>query len=207
MDNYIYEERVKGYYQHPDHLKAAYKARYKHFKATFKSELHALSDADRKRFYKCMSAKQYRREVAHQLHKVTPRHDYYPLISLETYNYLRSLDERVTRTFDAIGLEGLEQTGYVYSKMDKAVKGHKETMGYRTIAPQVYGRFKPFNTYPESEILATLTAIRGQAGLSGRTTATMIKKFFKARRSSSKKVVVWILEERLEPNTPNYLID
>jgi hypothetical protein len=203
VDNFVNEERVKGYYRDFTYLTEAYALRSKHFVLTTCSELYPLSDADRKRRDSGKSAKEIRKEIAHQIDKVTSTNNRFVIVSLDFQNFVRGLDRKVTAAYDALGLDGLELTDYIYTKMEKAVKEANELKAIRTIAPGVYAKFLPDTSPSETEILDTLTELRKSAGITSRTYASMIKSYFRARRSSSKGVVVWHLFEKLTELVPH----
>lgn len=207
IDNYVHEERVKGYYQNFDNLQAAYALRHKHFKVQADNELYLLSDEDRLRRDAGKPAKERRKEVAKQLYSITPKEGQYPLPSLDLTNYIRSLDGKITNAYDVIGYEGLEQTDYSYSQIDKAVARQKRFNEIGSMSTQVYRSFKPNTVYTEEKVIEVLTQIRTTLNLSKRTTATMIKHFFNARRTTRNRRVVWLLSEKLDPSSIDYLID
>ena len=207
IDNYVNEERVKGYYQQIDNLQAAYALRNRHFIVTNKSDLYLLSDEDRRRMDSGKTAKEVRRETAQQLHRLTSRLDSFSTANLDLKNYVRGLDKRLTAAFDVIGLAGLEQTNYVYSKMDKAVVSFKKLADARQIESAVHKAFES-NTRPlESDVIRIIDEIRAANGQTGKTRATMINRFFEARRSSSRRQPIWVLSEKRYPSSPNYKLD
>ncbi|MBB6112531.1 hypothetical protein SAMN05421821_11966 [Mucilaginibacter lappiensis] len=183
VDNFISEERVKGYYQRSANLMKIYTGS-KHFKPTFKKEDYALGDYETLRRGMKMLQKDLRKEIANQIHKLTSRVGHYALEPEGVREYLRNKFPLIAMAYDLIGIEGLEKTGYVESEIRKAIRIAEKLELHKRLAMEVYNIFDEHTSPPDPIIINKLRIIYLANGVDERACASHILRFFNGQRST-----------------------
>ncbi|WP_419789065.1 hypothetical protein HDF18_22635 [Mucilaginibacter sp. X5P1] len=197
IDNFIHEERVKGYYQSFENLKAAYQEKNKHFKATFEEDPYPVGDKD---ILELKNARQSKKEkyriIAGLFDQWTSKFNHFVLPPDVLLDSLIKQYPEIWEAHLTIGLKGLEETGLVMSKIKAAVKKEKEAQQLKILAPKVYETFKVGTRPSEDFILEKLTEIYKSVGVDNINKSDILR-FFKGFRSTSKGEHVYVLQEKL----------
>jgi hypothetical protein len=202
VDNFINEERVRGYYQHADALLLAYSNLSNHFTISHKAEEYPLTDEDRRKKHTGPTARQLRQIIANELYRITPRVDYFPFEDDDFTNFTRTQDRKITEAFDILGFERLEATGYSLTKIKTAVEVAKRASAIERMRSLVHAALHSGQTYPERDIKALLSEIKIRLNLNISTPATLIREFFEVRRTTINGVNVYVLGSKQEPPIP-----
>jgi len=196
IDNYIYEERVKGYYQSFDNLKAAYKLREKHFKLTFLQEKHPVGDNT----LLTLNTRQTKREkyivIAGIFEEWTGGNGRYVsppdwLLGGLTVKY-----PEIWEAHNLLGAEGLKRTGFDLSTIKEAVKKARKIQLHKSMQPMVYKVFKENTTYSETSIRKKVSTIYKTFKIEKNAKAADILDFFEGHRSTKKGVHVYVLKNK-----------
>lgn len=201
VDNFIHEERVKGYYQHASRLREAYASRPKHFNVTYKGDAFRLTDEDLFDLNSTPNKKDKYKIVANILYKYKPKPGLHLIIG-KPESLLDKLEEKYKDI--ALGVRYLDKavmddTDYVISEIRKQVDLVKEALELERVSHYVYQFINPFNTVPSSEIASSIKAAYTKAKTDMKPKAQDVLLFFSARRTTEKKKNVFVLEERLYP--------
>jgi hypothetical protein len=191
IDNYLYEERVKGYYQNVEQLERAYGELYKHFSVTHKPESYTVGDSDLQMLSSRQTLKEKYKVVAELLHNNTSRIDHFVFGKEEFVNKIAAKYPKITQAFYTIGLSGLEATGYVMSVIEDAVREAKERKEIERLAPYVYAFTSEFGTFETSYLLNQFTSLYSNNNIKKVPYAADIKKYYVAHRSSKYGVKVY----------------
>ncbi len=191
IDNYLYEERVKGYYQNAEQLKAAYAEVSKHFVITHKPENYNIGDSDLRMLSSRQTLKEKYKVVAELLDKNTSRNDHFVFGKEDFVNKIAAKYPKITQAFHIIGLTGLEATGYIMSAIEDAVKEAKERKEIERLAPYVYAFTSEFGTFEETYLLTQFTLLYSNNGIVRKPHAADIMKYYVVYRSSRHGIKVY----------------
>jgi len=184
VDNFLQQERVKGYYQHIDKLKEAYEVQHKHFKVTFEDDLYSVTDEDFLTLDKRKSKKEINKHVAGIFDKWTGEPGMYVFPPLELFNKLIHKHNDLYKAFTLIGIKGLEECNYVWSRIKKKIKKTKAYNQLVALAPDVYYYFDSEGTYKECYTATCFEMIYKQHGINKAAKAADINRYFEARRTT-----------------------
>ncbi len=198
IDNYIYEQRVKGYYQRFENLIAAYNVKPKHFNVTILTEGYEIGDKDRVYRKSRLSIKERQRETFRQLDKLEPNkpgkfliHNSYDLI-----RNLRSLYPQLTRIYDLIGFDGMTKANFKQSAMTKYAKSAQEIKDIKSLQPFIYNEFAAHSERHDEEIRTLIPALCTEANVKSKATITMLSKFFETKRTTNGGQHITIIGEK-----------
>lgn len=201
LDNALNEVRVRGYYKDLSYLQKAYEEVDKHFKVNYKSDLYLVDDAEILQLNSTSTQKEIWREAASILAKLIPRSGRFMLLPTN----LQELRDKLSHMFpilpDAVrllGLDGLEQTNYVKSAITKAVSRAKRKLEDEGIKPYVYNVFAANSVEVETTLIEKLAKIAKEHRYLYNVSASLIQRFFHARRSTELTVNVWRIGNKLE---------
>jgi hypothetical protein len=206
IDNFIHEERVKGYYQHESNLIKAYSQVDKHFKLTILPEEYLLSDEDRNNRELKTRVRDQQWETLEQIDRLT--HKPSPLVpgeirititmpnSKELLLNLRSFYPWLTEAYDLLGLEGLKKTGLSATKINPAKAKANEIKQLKRLAPFVYDEFDEHTTPNDTDIKEAMPKLCRKANVELRPTISLILKFFEGDRTTKSGVHVHALREK-----------
>jgi hypothetical protein len=193
VDNFIHEERVKGYYQRPGNLKAVYQSQHKHFKTTFKSEHYPLGDHDRLRRESKLPKKDLYRLIANQYDKVAG----FYVMDMEGLKYrLRNDYPLITKAYDLIKLDGLEATGYVTSNIRKAIAEAEKKALLRKLSETVFKSIEANKTHLHTDITNHLSRIYIENDVTEKASPKHILRYFKGRDTTSNGKHAYVLYDR-----------
>ncbi|GAA3969225.1 hypothetical protein [Mucilaginibacter dorajii] len=196
VDNYISEERVRGYYRSESYLKEPYEMLRNHYKPTFKTEKYALGDYERLCRGTKMPESEKRKVIAHQIDKFTPRHGNYVIEPEGLRDSIRSAYPLVATLYDLVGLEGLEQTDYSIGSIKAAIKVAESNALYKRLAPFVYNVFDG-QVSNSKDMAAKLTKVYKDNGVIEEAKAAHISKFYNTTRSTKDGEHVYKLLSKL----------
>jgi hypothetical protein len=194
VDNFINEERVKGYYQNFENLKAAYIFRSKHFKVTYKDDLFFLGDDDIFKLNKRQNAKEKHEQVLNIFAGWASNIDNYVFAPEELRDRFIAKYPDLWEAHIHLTNDEIEQTGYALSNIKDAVKKAVYRDKIRFLSKKVYNIFKENTEYSEADIRIPLTKIYREEGLNSRVGARTILTFFEAERGTSKGEKVYKLK-------------
>ncbi|MET3978990.1 hypothetical protein ABIB62_001559 [Mucilaginibacter sp. UYP25] len=130
QDNYVYEEKVKSYYQSIDALTASYNTG-KHFNLNVITEVYEFSDWDR---FKAGSAERLKTVFEVVMPKIKALYDMEDQLGFMWQFQLKDMQQEypeVFVAFDKIGLDVAKELGFDHIKIRKAIK-EKELVGQKT---------------------------------------------------------------------------
>jgi hypothetical protein len=197
VDNFLSEERVKGYYQNPRYLKEAYEKLSRHFKVSHSKEEYALGDYHRLRRGLNMGKKEHYKEIVKQIDRLTPKLDYYVLGGEDELNYFRGKYPQLCKAYKLIGLDKLEKTGYTDTGIEKAIKIAEQNNLQKEMASSVYEVFEEGVAYSEQDIVERLSPVYTKHNVVGKASAAHIKRYFIARRGTENKEHVYRLTGKI----------
>lgn len=198
VDNFINEERVKAYYQRFENLKAAYQEKDKHFKLTFKEEQHPVGDKDILELnHTKQSKKEKCRIVAGLFNQWTAKKGEYVIPPEGLLNSLITQYPEIWQANLAIGLKGMEEAGFVLSKIKTAVKKAKEIEQLQFLAPKIYEAFAENTDCTDVSIRNRLATIYKSNGVNKEARIVDILDYFRGYRSTRKGERVYVLKERI----------
>lgn len=197
VDNFIYEERVKGYYQTFNNLKAEYDALPKHFKVEYKEDDFGVEDKDLFQLRVCKTQKEKHAAVASILFRYKPRPGIFILFKPESIlANLRKKYPEIAQGVDYLNESELEATDFVKSEIKKAVSKIKNTEEHVRVAPFVFALFEENTDYEQSEVEEKVTLAYKTSGTTLKTYASNVLIFFHGRRSQKRKVNYYLLQQR-----------
>lgn len=202
VDNYVYEERVKGYYQKPENLQAAYNEVEKHFNTTFINEEYLLSDEDRNRLDSQTRVREQQWETLRQIDKLSHKPGVFTLhYSYQLLSNLRSLYPWLTEAYDLLGMEGLKKTGLSAAKINPAKARAKEIKELKKLAPFIHNEFEEFTTPYDSDLKDSMPKLCTQAKVELKPTQSLILKFFEGDRTTKGGIHVHNLRSKIDLDT------
>jgi hypothetical protein len=197
VDNFIYEERVKGYYQTSNNLKTAYDAQPKHFKANYQQDDYGVEDKDLFQLRVCTTQKEKHTAVASMLFRYKQRPGIYILFKPDSIlNSLRKKYPEVAQGVDYLNESELEATGYVKSEIKKAVSKVKNVKEHIRVAPFVFNSFEENTDYSQAEVQDKIAQAYQTSGTTLRVYANNVLLFFHGKRSQKQKVNYYLLRQR-----------
>ncbi|MEE1945065.1 hypothetical protein VRU48_08100 [Pedobacter sp. KR3-3] len=184
-DNFLNEERVKGYYQKPEHLLKAYGLANEHFVLSPKEACYLLGDGDRLKRETRESQRALLMEIACQLDSVE-KATFYLGDKQREIELLRNLNKTLVEGYYAIGLEGLKKANYVESKIKRAIETTKQLrlLKCNKTAVLVYEYLKSNSRYTDERIKVVLGSIYNKMGVKKRPKASDIKLFYRVQRTT-----------------------
>jgi hypothetical protein len=197
VDNFIHEERVKGYYEKPEHLEKAYDNVSKHFTVAFEEDNYMVEDSDLYMLHSKQTKKEKWQTIAELFDKWTPKVGRLVFAPSSLFSKLIAKYPLIYKAYLAIGLEGLEGADYVEGAIDKAVKEAETKKQTEWIAIKVYALFEENTTYIVSDIIHGLERIYKEAGLSITVRPASICRYFKADRTTLKGEKAYKLGKKL----------
>jgi hypothetical protein len=200
VDNYINEERVKGYYQKFDNLQAAYNLNKEHFSITFQVEEYSLGDRDRLLLQSKKTKKEISREVAKQIDNLTSKFDSYVFAPEGLLEKFTDRYPLLVEGVRVIGIEGLEAADYVDSRIKSAIAEKKKNEEIAFLSPKVYRYFNKHRPYNDDYILEKLQAIYAENNIMEPARKSHILKYFEGIRSTRSGVRVHVLRNKLFKN-------
>jgi hypothetical protein len=202
LDNYIQEERVMGLYQSKSNLLAGYELVTDHFKLEVKDRMYALTDSDRLKRQSAQSRKEEIKEVVDQLIRLKPQLSNYVLGGEELAADLNKLYPDVAEALNTIGKKGIEQAGYLESRMKQAVLRFKKERALYSyeILKDINKKFEVGKEYTEMYIVTTLQDIYDRHNIKAIACASHIGRYFKTSRTSRRigENKVYVLNEQID---------
>lgn len=205
VDNYIYEQRVKGYYQRFENLKAAYGSLDKHFAPTYKLVEYLLGDEDRVNRNKKTTVRAQQWEAMRQIDiltlkmtigSTTMRFTNSPTL----LNNLRSLYPWLTEAYDLLGFDGLQKTGLSAAKINPAKAKAREIRDLKRLSNDLYNCFDEYSEPAEDDIKSFMTKLCSQDGITLRPSISLILKFFNGKRSTKKGKHIYAITNKIDLN-------
>jgi hypothetical protein len=197
VDNFIYEERVKGYYQSVENLKEAYDALPLHFNVTHKEDNFGIEDKDLFQLRVCTTQKEKYAAVAAILFRYKQRPGIYMLFKPDSIlSKLRTKYPEIAQGVDYLNENELESTDYVLSMIKKAVSKIKNVKEHLRVAPFVFELFDENTTYAQVEVLDKITEAYNTSNTKLRVWANNVLIFFQGSRSQKDKQNVYKLTTR-----------
>lgn len=197
VDNFIHEERVKGYYEKPENLKAAYEAINKHFTITFKDDFYVIDDCDLFMLHSKQTVKEKWQIIAELFAKWTPKFDKFVFPPTSMLSKLVNKYPEIYKAYRTIGLEGLEAVDYVKSEIERAVNVAETQKRTEWLAVKVYAVLNEHVTYSEVYILEKLKEVYAAANIDVSVKAAYIRKFFEATRTTQKGIKAYKLGKKI----------
>jgi len=194
VDNFINEERVKGYYQNFGNLKAAYSFRSKHFKVTYKDHLFLLSDYDIFKLNKRQNAREKHEQILNIFDGWSSNANNYVFAPEELRDRFIAKYPDLWQAHIHLTKDEIKETGYRLSNIKDAVKKAIHRDKIRFLSKKVYTIFKEYTDYSEADIRIPLTKIYREEGINTRVGAGTISTFFEAERSTLKGDKVYRLK-------------
>jgi hypothetical protein len=188
FDNFLQEERVKGYYQRPENLTKAYMLLEKYFNLSSKTKLYALGDGDRLKRESAEGRKILLKEMAQQIDGMEKA--VFCLNKPEAINTLRSISDPLVTGYYLIGIEGLEKANYSEARIKKAVEARQQSDLFKSAITinKVYKYLnlegKSICKYTDERIREVLNRIYNKVGIKKKAKASDIKRFFQAKRTT-----------------------
>jgi len=201
VDNFIYEERVKGYYQTFENLKSAYLDLSNHFKPKFVNVEYLLSDEDRINRNRKTTVKAQQWETLKQIDRLSHKPGKFNIMlpnSITLLNNLRSLYPWLTEAYDLLGYAGLEKTGLTAAKVNPAKAKANEIKALKKLAPHVYADFEENSEWYDTKIKTLMEDKCKLAGVNLKPSISLITKFFKTARSTRKGEHLYILKSKID---------
>lgn len=199
-DNFLEEERVKGYYKNIDNLISAYLT-LPHFNVQLIKNIFPLGDIDRLRRSRMESLgkKQLCIEVANQLEKIYANRLPYTIDNMEVIKEeLRKVCPFVVIAYEKIGYQGLKDANFNEAEIKKAeikqrIKEGRESF---TMIDLVYDKFKVGNTYSEESIRKYLSEVYIDLKIEKSAAASHIDYYFETGRNTYKQKKGYVLRSR-----------
>ena len=194
IDNFINEERVKGYYQTFENLKVAYGLRSNHFKVTFKQERFLLGDDDVFKLNRRQSAKEKHEQILSIFAGWASNIDNYVFAPEELRDRFIAKYPDLWQAHIHLTKDEIKETGYALSNIKDAVKKAIHRDKIRFLSKKVYMIFKEYTEYSEADVRIPLTKIYREEGINSRVGAGTISTFFDADRTTLKGEKVYRLK-------------
>jgi hypothetical protein len=194
IDNFINEERVKGYYQTFENLKVAYGLRSNHFKVTFKQERFLLGDDDVFKLNRRQSAKEKHEQILSIFAGWASNIDNYVFAPEELRDRFIAKYPDLWQAHIHLTKDEIKETGYALSNIKDAVKKAIHQDKIRFLSKKVYMIFKEYTEYSEADVRIPLTKIYREEGINSRVGAGTISTFFDADRTTLKGEKVYRLK-------------
>ncbi|MGI4727813.1 MAG: hypothetical protein ACRYGB_04500 [Janthinobacterium lividum] len=197
VDNFIHENRVKGYYQEAASLKKAYESVSKHFTVTYQDDSYKLEDSELFMMHTKQTKAQKWQFAAELFDQWTSKNGKFAFAPTSMMNKLIGEYNFIYKAYWSIGLEGLEQANYDQVAIEKAVRESDAKSLLRRLAPEVYTFFNENTTYQELEIFTGLQSVYKNIALERKLTSSFIRKFFEAYRTTLKGEKAFSLKQKL----------
>jgi hypothetical protein len=204
IDNFLHEERVKGYYQGFDKLRAAYQENEKHFKLDFKVNKCLLSDKDLLQLQARITKKEKNKIVIGLFQSWTPKDGEYVFPPEELREKLIAKYPELWEAHLHVKPEDIVGTDFVLGKIKRAVKKSKDLDLIQFVSKKVYSIFDGYHDYPESVLSAELRKIYKNEGLDSRVGAATIKVFFHGDRTMSNGEKIYRLKGKKFVDLENF---
>lgn len=204
IDNDLNSERVKNYYVNAELLKAAYQAVNKHFSVTYINEEYPVGDDD---FYN-LARKVTKAERYEQVAYLLDRYDSAPKEGI-MFRYVTQAAKQqrqiliekypvIAEAYGLIGLKGLKATNYQLDEIHNAVRQAKKANEIAKLAPFVHKAFSENSIVPETSIIALLSRIYTEQGITLKAYATHIQRWYNATRSQRNGGNVYVIKAKLD---------
>jgi len=196
IDNALNEERVKSYYTDKKNLQSAYYSLPLHFELTSIEEGYPVGDDDLYTLKSKQTKKERYRQVAILLERYNAPIGGFLFLShssQEQKNILVRKYPLIANAHRWIGLSGLEATDYDAVSINKVIAAAKKIHDIARIAPYVHSAFDQNKTVQESDVFEKLSDIYKEHGIKFKVSATHIRRYFDARRTTEKGQNVYII--------------
>ena len=201
VDNYIHEERVKGYYQNFENLLAAYRERPKHFVTNHSQEQYAVGDFEMLIRQK-LKGRDLNEYIANKLHDIIPGGRHYATLGYEDeIAYINRNHPLVAKAYRLLGYHALVATGFYTSTIKEAVAKKELENKMQEMSKDVYKAVGAQRMLSAKDIPLILQPIYDKHGYRKPATQSDIRKFFETDRTMSKGEKVFKLMERLHKAT------
>jgi hypothetical protein len=202
VDNFVHEERVKGYYINSTDLIKAYENT-EHFEVYPEKHLLPVSDEDNMKMAKARTQNEICKAVAKALRKYNEPYapGTFRFFDAKTeINRLESLYPEVCNLYKEIGFEGFERAEFNKTAIRKAVRGkNKIDMKYNPLLLKViYKEFVAPNIYTEVEILDKLTIIYAKLDITEEPAAAHIMRYFDGNRTTKNRLKYYSISKKID---------
>ncbi len=202
VDNFVHEERVKGYYINSTDLITAYENT-EHFEVYPEKHLLPVSDADNMEIAKAKSQNELCKVVAKALHRYNE--PYTPgtfrfFDAKSEINRLESLYPEVCYLYKEIGYQGFEQVEFNKSAIKKAVRNkNKIDMMFNPLRLKViYKDFSAPNVYTEVEIFEKLKRISVKLEIAEEPAAAHVLRYFDGNRTTKNGLKAYSISKKAD---------
>lgn len=196
VDNFIHEQRVKGYYEKPEHLEAAYDT-VEHFITTYEEDYYLVEDSELFLLHSDQTKAEKWQTVAELFDKWTSKSNRFVFAPSSLFSKLINKYPLIYKAYLTIGLEGMEAVNYVEGAIEKAVIAAEAIKQLKWLSTKLYNVFIVGTTYTEEEIVLGLKAIYEEASLTNNVKASYIARFFKVQRTSKQAKKAYKLGRKL----------
>jgi hypothetical protein len=205
IDNDLNNERVKAYYKDKIALQLAYDELTDHFVVTYENEEHLVGDGDMRMLKRLQTKKEKYRQVAILLERYTAPQGAFKFLSEtaeQQQNILSAKYPKIAEAHRLIGLKGLDATEYDTININKAVAAAKKQNQIVRLTPfvhaacEAYSNAKPMQT---DDLYNVLSSIYSEQHITFACSASHVKWFFLARRSTKGGKNVYIIGDKLYP--------
>ncbi|MCC8410495.1 hypothetical protein LJ707_16250 [Mucilaginibacter sp. UR6-1] len=187
VDNFIHEEKVKGYYQNIDNLKTSYRERFQHFNPLFISDEYILGDIDRAKLNSKQTVKERKWEAIRLIDRMTKKPGVMKIINQALFNNIKQLYPNLTEAYYLIGLKGLEKTKLNANRVQAAVHQAKKLRDLKIIEPMIHQHFTENTFVLNSDILKTIQQVCLAKAVETKATISLITNFFDCKKTTVNK--------------------
>ena len=199
IDNDINQERVKNYYLNSENLKNAYEEITNHFSTSYINEDYRVGDGDLFTLSKLQSKREKYKQVAFLIDRYTAKPNGFIFLSdaaSEQKNILGSKYPLIAKALKLLGLEGLEKTDYDTININRAIRAAEKSSEIIRLTPFVQAAFSEHSEPNEAEIKSTIENVYKTKGSKLKVSATHIKRYFNAKRSTKGGTNVYVIKEK-----------